>query len=136
MVKEMKTKKKKQVKKNHLTSDGQLCLTRTHLLEIELLRSKHQAEIFFAQARNAQADKVEVDAILQVRALRQEAAAAGRRALEFSDDSKLLFNRLGPEYGIDFRKSTYDDETGIIQVSDDEIKECREVEEKSPEQSG
>jgi len=117
--------------KKYINETGQLCLTREHLLEIELLRVKRSEKVLIAQARHAQAEKLHLNSVLQVKALRHEALAAERGANEFKDEQKLLFNRLGPVYGIDFRKVTYDDETGIITV----LEESSSAEEgaKSPQ---
>ena len=102
-----------------MTDDGQLCLTREHLLEIEVYRLKATEQMLIAQTRHAQAEQLQLNSALRVKGLRQEALQAEKALEKFRDEKKLLLNRLSTEYGIDFRKVTYDDETGIITVEDD-----------------
>jgi len=94
-------------------------LSRQDLLEIEFLRIKAEERIRYAQKCHLEAEKIEINATLACRAQRQEALAAEKRAEEYKQQQIQLFIELGKKYDIDFKKSTYDDETGIITIVDD-----------------
>ncbi len=116
----------------HLDQDGQRRLSREHLLEIELLRVKADERRQAAQKLHLKAEQTEFNANLMAKALRHDALACEKQVEQFKDEQALLFNRLGSEYGVDFKKSTYDDETGIILVIENELPKN----EQSPSNSG
>jgi hypothetical protein len=103
----------------YLDAEGRKRLTREDLLEIELLRVKANEQMQMAQKMHLNAEQIEFNAKLSAKALRQEALLAEKRSAQYKDEQALLFNRLGPKYGINFKVATYDDETGIIQVMDE-----------------
>jgi len=107
-------------KKKNVNEDRQLCLKKEHLLEIELLRMKAEERMRYAQKCHLEAEKIETNAVLSARAQRHEALLAEKAVNDYKNEQKDLFNRLNKVYGVDFRKSTYDDITGIITVVEDD----------------
>lgn len=116
-----KSSRKVQLKpgQGFLDDEGRLCMTKEDLLEVELYRAKALERDVAAQKLHLQAEQMEFNTKLTVKALRKEALVAEAQAQKLKDDQKRLFNKLGPKYGVNFKKSTYDDETGIILVIDE-----------------
>lgn len=102
----------------YINTDGQPQFEESDLLKVENLRLKavnaRQAAINLHQA----AEQIEFNAKIEAKAKRNEALVCERLQQKYQDEQSLLFNKLGPKYGIDFKKSTYDDETGIILIMD------------------
>lgn len=97
-------------------------LSRQDLLEVEFLRVKAEERTRFAQKCHLEAEKIEINGVLAIKAQRQEALAAEKKAEEYRQEQARLFSKLGKKYDVDFKKSTYDDETGIITVVEDDKK--------------
>lgn len=122
-VKEVKKKppKKKTVakKKPPVNADGVLCLTREHLLELELMHSKLLETKGRVQNRVLEAEKLEREALLQSRALRADAQQFQQEFYQLEDDKKRLNNRLSEHYGVDFKQVSYNSDTGVLNVQED-----------------
>ena len=119
MATKKKTARRKRAKDHHVehppgSGEMRLQLAREHLLEAELLYSRRDAAQNLARLKATQAEKLEQDAVLRVRALRADAAAAEREAKGFQDEAKAFFGRIAAEYGVDFSRCTYDSDSGII----------------------
>lgn len=102
-----------------LDDEGRTRLTRQDLLEVEVLRLKVEERKRAAQSLHLKADQMELNTRLSVRALRTEAVAMEKQSASYQDEQALLFNKLSKKYKVDFKKATYDDETGIITVIED-----------------
>lgn len=94
--------------------DSKQRLTREELFRIELFYTKVELEVMKAQYCELQAQKMEHEAVLQVRALRADAALHQTEADKFKSSGQAFMLSLGPKYGVDFSKCAYDDESGAI----------------------
>jgi len=91
-------------------------LSREHLLEAELLLSKTEAAQAKSRDMHKGAELTEQTAILQVRAMRQEAMRHESAAQQLIMQRREFWDKMATLYGIDFAHAGYDDQTGVITV--------------------
>jgi ribosomal protein S12 methylthiotransferase accessory factor YcaO len=84
------------------------------LLRLELLQTRISLHAEATTNRMLKAEKIERDAFLKALELRNEGKAIGRRKAETESELSDLLTELSEKYGLDLRKATYDDVTGII----------------------
>lgn len=109
-------------RKKYTNEEGQICLCREDLLEVELYRARFLEREAYSREKQHQADLAVLNHENLVRNLIQQSKDASQQALSLRQEQRELFDRLGPKYEVDFSQSTYDDVTGIITM----------IEEKSP----
>ena len=132
-----KTSKQVQLKpgEGFLDDSGRKCLEEVDLLKIELLRVKAEEQKQIGMKLHLNATQVEFNSNLTVRAMRNDAMAAEREAVEFKRAQEKLFIELGPKYGVDFKAATYDDETGIITIFEETKKSNESDIKKAPDET-
>lgn len=91
-------------------------LDREDLYRVETLYLK--MELAQAKKENCElrAQLEEQRALLHVRSLRADAELHSRDATTHRSSAQAFMLSLGPKYGVDFTKATYDDESGAITV--------------------
>lgn len=144
MPRKKKTEKKETVKKEvtvkediktdwryqNINGVDTLCLSREHLLEIELSLHKHTSYLEGKKARLAKVYEVERKALDEIGRLKTEAATLEQKAIEEQDNYKRTFNKLAEVYEVEPGKWGYDDVTGKITIFEDNIKSKQKKKEK------
>ena len=97
-----------------IDEDGTRYLARTDLLEINNLRQQIDLQVTESQVLRLKAAKLEMDAAQQVAGMRQTAISCEGRKRDLESEYKALTDRLGTEYGIDFKTIGYDDVNGKV----------------------
>ena len=97
-------------------SEGRLHLAKIDLLELSNLRNKIDAMLSSSRLIRLKADKMEQDAILKARQMRQQAHSHEKQRMEVENEYQQLTNRLSKKYELNFQKIGYDDMSGMITI--------------------
>jgi len=121
-IKTSKAKTKEEPGIAAMAHDAKPKLTKEELYRIELFYSRMELAKAKAELAEQKAREVEREAQLKARALRTDAEMHKREAVRQRDSGRAFMLSLGPKYGIDFSKATYDSEDGTITVIEEDEK--------------
>jgi hypothetical protein len=89
-------------------------LDTTDLLQMELLRTQVSLHAEASQLRVLKAERAERDAFLKALEFRNEKKVIDHKKAQAQAELSDLIDVLSEKYGLDLKKATYDDKTGVI----------------------
>lgn len=95
---------------------GKKCLDEIDLLKLELLNVRISENLYRQKAMSLEADRIESDAVIRVRAIRQQVSAIDKDQHGLTAEKNALIDSLNRKYQVNFRDPalTYNTSTGII----------------------
>lgn len=103
-----------------LANEGKPKLESADLYRIEMYYAKMELAHVKAENCELKAQLKELQNALAIRSIRNDGQVHGNDSRKWKSVATNFMLSLGPKYGVDFTKASYDDETGTIHVLEPE----------------
>lgn len=97
-------------------------LSKEDLLRCELASAKTEAALSATGAQKLRLERVRADCAAKIDSAEQQLQALQLHTNDCIRKAELLWAEMGERYGVDFKRASYDTETGIIHELPDETK--------------
>ncbi len=101
-------------------------LSKEDLLRCELASAKTEAAINALAAQKMRLERLRADCENKIHAAEQQIQVLNTHMTNCIKDGEALWGEMGKTYGVDFKRATYDTETGVIHEMPEDTKGGKE----------